>query len=246
MHASPGRHRVTHAAAPAGGRRGGADAPAGGASPQHRAAAQRKHSSFFVECMKPKEAVSLSAAERSRLYDAFQVVVPEGKAQVSNVAELKKLFVALHLRDESMTDEKLQEIFTAADADGDGNVEFDELVRYLESEKRAFEIGAAPNADLLDTFVAWGGNKDASGSIEAAPLFANLKQVMRDFELDFDMSCMMDDAAVGSTDIDFAQFEEVFGELLTNRHFQQPCFQSLFDGPGTAPARRPTDPLRFT
>lgn len=208
----------------------------------------RKHSSFFDEVMKPKQAVSLSAAERSRLNEAFMSVVPEGKSVLSSVSELKQLLEVLH--QPALEDNKLERMMNEADANTDGVIDFDEMVRYLESEKREFELGAAPNRDLLDTFVAWGGNKDRTGNIDATQLFQNLRQVIKDFELDFDLAgyqetCCGDDGGDG-VPIDYAQFEKVFGDLLTSRHFQQPEFQTLWDGPGTAPTRRPTDVHHFT
>eukprot|EP00755_Sulcionema_specki_P004161 Sspe_Gene.29394::Locus_13922_Transcript_1_2_Confidence_0.667_Length_859::g.29394::m.29394 len=117
---------------------------------------ERRKSSFFYETMKPKSHIALTPQERAALSEAFEQVVGD-QAGITSVAELKHLLELLHQPEH--TADELQAVFLQADENRDSRLTFDEFVKYLESEKCHFKMRTSPNLDVLNTFVAFGGNK---------------------------------------------------------------------------------------
>ncbi len=84
------------------------------------------------------------------------------------------------------SDEDLFAMIAEVDANANGVVDFPEFVRVLEGHKARVEA-LGSESDLVDAFVACGGNDDRSGLVERERL---VKIVKEDFGLAFNISSL--------------------------------------------------------
>jgi calmodulin len=108
---------------------------------------------------------------------------------------------------ENPTEEELFRFMADVDGGGKGEIEFYEFLRAFENQ-RGGKVDPEAEMDILDAFVALGGNKDKSGFIDSS----SLARVVRD---EFGMTIRLD-KLLEELDIDhdgrisFSEFKNLF------------------------------------
>jgi len=118
-----------------------------------------------------------------------------------------ELRLALEALGQSPTDEMLNSMMTELDSSQNGKLEFPEFLKALQLQKKN-ERKRDAEADLVDAFVAMGGNRDRTGFINAESL---RKVIKDDFSLTIKIDELLDD--LDTDDDGFVNFEE-FKTLL--------------------------------
>ena len=108
---------------------------------------------------------------------------------------------------ENPTEEELFRFMADVDEGGKGEIEFSEFLRAFEKQRGGL-VDPEAEAEILDAFVALGGNKDKSGFIDSS----NLIRVVRD---EFGMTVKLD-KLMEELDLDhdgkisFSEFQNLF------------------------------------
>lgn len=118
-----------------------------------------------------------------------------------------ELRLALEALGQNPTDVWLHEMIRELDSSGNGKLEFPEFLKALQLQKKN-ERKRDAEADLIDAFVAMGGEKDKSGFISAESLHKVIKD---DFGLTIKIDELLDD--LDTNNDGFVNFEE-FKTLL--------------------------------
>ena len=115
------------------------------------------------------------------------------------VNELKK---ALERVGETVSDDQVYWMIAMADPENKGFINFAQFKMIIE-EKRENERGSTEE-DLLDAFVAMGGEPDGDGAINAEKLIATIKN---EFEMTIDIEKLIEEIDEdGSGQIEFDEF----------------------------------------
>jgi len=138
----------------------------------------------------------------SQCREAFERFDKDGSGTI-DAWELKETLKAMG---QNPTDEEVFQMLSQVDDDGSGSIEFPEFLKVIEAQKDA---ASAQNdeSDLIDAFVAMGGNPDKSGHVEAE----KLRRTIKAFELTVDIDRLIDETDTdGSGEIDYDEFKAMF------------------------------------
>jgi calmodulin len=107
---------------------------------------------------------------------------------------------------QKLTEEELFQMISEVDEDFSGAIDFGEFLAVIERQKEKAEEYAA-DADMIDAFVACGGNADKSGHVTRDRLVQIIK---RDFGLTIDIEALIDAVDTDhSGEIEFEEFKTV-------------------------------------
>jgi len=110
-----------------------------------------------------------------------------------DASELKHTLIAIG---QNPTDEEIFTMIAQVDDDGSGCIELSEFLKVYERQKQ-IQNEADDETDLIDAFVAMGGNSDKSGRVEAE----KLRKTIKAFELTINI-----DKLIRETDTDNSGF----------------------------------------
>jgi len=106
-----------------------------------------------------------------------------------------------------VTDQQVFRMIADVDPNNTGNLTFYQF-KELVMEKRENEKGSS-DADLLDAYVAMGGDEDGGGCVDAEKLIATIK---KEFEMTIDIEALINEVDEdGSGEIEFDEFKELLG-----------------------------------
>lgn len=119
-----------------------------------------------------------------------------------------ELRLALETMNRTPTDEDLVAMIEELDASGNGKLEFNEFLQALVMQKQK-DKDANSSGDLVDAFVAMGGNPDMTGFVNSEQL---RKVIKDDFLLTIKIDEFMDDLDVDNDGfVNFEEFKQLLG-----------------------------------
>ncbi|CAM9122339.1 unnamed protein product [Ectocarpus sp. 12 AP-2014] len=147
--------------------------------------------------------MSLSQEEIDACQEAFREV-DVGRRGNINVWELR---IVLQELGQNPTDKEFFEVVSTVDREMKGLIDFTSFLKIVASQKSVRSIWSGDSGDLVDAFVACGGNLDETGSADVGKI---VKIVKTDFGLDVDIEAIIDTLDVdGAGQLGFAQFKEM-------------------------------------
>ena len=136
--------------------------------------------------------------EQDQIWEAFMAFDYDQQGAIG-VNELKK---ALERVGEVVSDDQVYWMIAMADPENKGSINFAQFKMIIE-EKRENERGSTEE-DLLDAFVAMGGEPDGDGAINADKLIETIKN---EFEMTIDIEKLIEEIDEdGSGQIEFDEF----------------------------------------
>ncbi|KAA0157595.1 hypothetical protein FNF29_00171 [Cafeteria roenbergensis] len=129
------------------------------------------------------------------------------RSQTIDVWELRQVMEAMG---QSLTEEELFQLIAEVDSDLSGSIDFGEFIRVIEKQKeRASKF--SDESDMIDAYVACGGNEDKSGFVKKETL---IKIIKDDFGLKIDIEELI--RAIDEDDSGEVEYDE-FKLLLSRR-----------------------------
>lgn len=148
----------------------------------------------------------LSGKEVDACREAF-VAFDKDKSGTIDVWELRQVLEAMG---QAPTEEELFAMIAEVDDNMSGSIDFSEFLAVVESQKQQAEQ-LSKNNDLLDAFVACGGNPDKSGHVKRETL---VKIIKHDFQLTIDLEELIDSVDTdGSGEIEYDEFRVMLSEF---------------------------------
>ena len=153
--------------------------------------------------------------------------VTEGREMLSGTREFQE-FLEIVKYDGTITESSINTNYDSLQVDG--GIPITECVNFIDRHRRSqFTCSHLNHADIIHTFVAFGGNPDTTGCVD----LSLINSILEDFELDFDLLGHLkppnpDGEGEQTTMVDFNTFGAVFGRLLTQRHFSAPVFHDVY------------------
>jgi len=115
--------------------------------------------------------------------------------------ELKEVLEAMG---QTPTDEELFQMINDVDENASGSIDFAEFLKVVEKQKERV-ANFDDESDVLDAFVACGGNADKSGNVHRGTL---VKIIKHDFALTIDIESLIDEIDTdGSGEIEYEEFK---------------------------------------
>ncbi|CAM9115365.1 unnamed protein product [Pylaiella littoralis] len=147
--------------------------------------------------------MSLSQEEIDACHEAFREV-DVGRRGNINVWELR---IVLQELGQNPTDKEFFEVVSTVDREMKGLIDFTSFLKIVASQKSVRSVWSGDTGDLVDAFVACGGNPDETGSADVSKI---VKIVKTDFGLDVDIEGIIDTLDVDAAgQLGFAQFKEM-------------------------------------
>jgi len=147
----------------------------------------------------------LSGREIDACREAF-VAFDKDKSGTIDVWELRQVLADMG---QAPTEEELFAMMAEVDDNMSGSIDFPEFLAVVESQKTQAEQ-LSKNNDLLDAFVACGGNADKTGSVSRETL---VKIIKHDFQLTIDLEELIDSVDTdGSGEIEYDEFRVMLSE----------------------------------
>lgn len=148
----------------------------------------------------------LSGKEIDACREAF-VAFDKDKSGTIDIWELRQVLEAMG---QAPTEEELFAMIAEVDDNMSGSIDFSEFLAVVESQKQQAEQ-LSKNNDLLDAFVACGGNPDKSGHVKRETL---VKIIKHDFQLTIDLEELIDSVDTdGSGEIEYDEFRVMLSEF---------------------------------
>ena len=137
-------------------------------------------------------------AEQDKIWEAFMAYDLERFGYIS----VNDLRAALERAGESVGEDETYWMISVSDPENTGKIQFAQFKQLIE-EKHENEAGTCEE-DLLDAFVAMGGQPDGDGSIDADKLIKTIKE---EFEMTIDIEKLIKEIDEdGSGQIEFDEF----------------------------------------
>lgn len=138
--------------------------------------------------------------------DAFLAFDKDRSGSI-DVWELRQVLEAMG---QKPTEEELFQMISEVDDNMSGAIDFGEFLKVIEKQKeRATQFD--DESDMIDAFVACGGNADKSGHVKRSNLIKIIKQ---DFGLTIDIEELIDGVDEdGSGEIEFKEFKELLSHV---------------------------------
>lgn len=119
---------------------------------------------------------------------------------------------ALEHLGERVSDTQVYRMISLADPNNSGSLSFNQF-KDLVLEKRENEKGSS-DEDLMDAFVAMGGDPDGGGCVQREKLVDTIK---REFEMTIDIEALINEVDEdGSGEIEFEEFRELLAAAANN------------------------------
>ena len=136
-----------------------------------------------------------------KIWEAFMAFDVEKNGTIS-VNDFKK---AMEYAGEKVTDDECYWMISMQDPENKGVIQFSQFKAVI-LEKRENERGSSEQ-DLLDAFVAMGGEQNGDGAINAEKLITTIKQ---EFEMTIDIEKLIQEIDEdGSGQIEFGEFTQL-------------------------------------
>ena len=117
---------------------------------------------------------------------------------------LMTLNIATTAMGQTPTDEELFQMINDVDENASGSIDFAEFLKVVEKQKERV-ANFDDESDVLDAFVACGGNADKSGNVHRGTL---VKIIKHDFALTIDIESLIDEIDTdGSGEIEYEEFK---------------------------------------
>merc|ERR1712012_1154253 len=146
--------------------------------------------------------------ERNQIWQCF-MQFDHDQEGVMSMQDLKQ---ALEHLGERVSDTQAFRMISDVDPNTSGHLNFHEF-KTLVLTKRENERGSS-DADLLDAFVAMGGEADGGGCVDADKLISTIK---KEFEMTIDIEALINEVDEdGSGEIEFDEFKELLAGGPTN------------------------------
>eukprot|EP00163_Fabomonas_tropica_P000427 TRINITY_DN1025_c0_g2_i1.p1 TRINITY_DN1025_c0_g2~~TRINITY_DN1025_c0_g2_i1.p1 ORF type:complete len:153 (+),score=34.15 TRINITY_DN1025_c0_g2_i1:861-1319(+) len=130
---------------------------------------------------------------------AFDKYDKDGSGSI-DVWELRNTLIAMG---QQPTEEEVFKLLSEADEDGSGTIEFPEFLNLIAMQKADVDA-RGDEGDIVDGFVALGGNPDKSGEISSE----KLSQIVKMFQLTIDIDQLIKETDTdGSGFIDYDEFK---------------------------------------
>ena len=143
------------------------------------------------------------AEERAQIWQCFMQFDLEQQGTMAT-ADLKQ---ALEQLGERVSDQQVFRMISQSDPNNLGSLSFYQF-KELVTSKRENEKGTS-RADLLDAYVAMGGDEDGGGCVDADMLIRTIKEK---FEMTIDIEKLIREVDEdGSGEIEFDEFQELLG-----------------------------------
>ena len=154
---------------------------------------------------KKNSGMPLSGREIDACREAF-VAFDKDKSGTIDVWELRQVLADMG---QAPTEEELFAMMAEVDDNMSGSIDFPEFLAVVESQKTQAEQ-LSKNNDMLDAFVACGGNADKTGSVSRETL---VKIIKHDFQLTIDLEELIDSVDTdGSGEIEYDEFRVMLSE----------------------------------
>ena len=122
----------------------------------------------------------------------------------SGTIDIYELRDVLEAMGQKPTEEELFQLLNSVDEDGTGEIDFAEFLKVIEHQKERAE-DVDNEGDMIDAFVACGGQPDKSGNVKRETLVRIIKQ---DFGLPIDIDSLINKIDTdGSGEIEFDEFK---------------------------------------
>jgi Ca2+-binding EF-hand superfamily protein len=142
----------------------------------------------------------LSQEEIDGCREAF-LAFDKDRSGTIDIYELRDVLVAMG---QDPTEEELFQLLNSVDEDGTGEIDFAEFLKVIEVQKEQAE-NADDESDMIDAFVACGGESDKSGCVKRETLVRIIKL---DFGLPIDIEALINKIDTdGSGEIEFDEFK---------------------------------------
>lgn len=142
----------------------------------------------------------LSQEEIDGCREAF-LAFDKDRSGTIDIYELRDVLVAMG---QDPTEEELFQLLNSVDEDGTGEIDFAEFLKVIEVQKEQAE-NADDESDMIDAFVACGGEPDKSGCVKRETLVRIIKL---DFGLPIDIEALINKIDTdGSGEIEFDEFK---------------------------------------
>ena len=144
----------------------------------------------------------LSQDEIDGCRDAF-LAFDKDRSGAIDVWELRQVLEAMG---QKPTEEELFQMISEVDENNSGSIDFGEFIKVIEKQKeKASKFD--DESDMIDAFVACGGNPDKSGHVERDTL---VKIIKVDFGLTIDIEDLIEAVdADGSGELEYDEFKEL-------------------------------------
>ena len=138
-----------------------------------------------------------------KIWDAFMAFDYEKMGYMS-VGDLKN---ALEYLGETVNEEETFLMISTADPENTGSIQFNQFKDLV--EERREDAGGSSEEELLEAFVAMGGQPDGDGFIDADKLIHTIKN---EFEMTIDIEALIQEVDEdGSGEIEFDEFQQLLG-----------------------------------
>eukprot|EP00742_Colponemidia_sp_Colp-10_P004939 GILJ01005275.1.p4 GENE.GILJ01005275.1~~GILJ01005275.1.p4 ORF type:complete len:174 (+),score=32.50 GILJ01005275.1:3228-3749(+) len=111
----------------------------------------------------------LTEEEIQKCREAFQAFDKDGSGTIDRF----ELRVVLEAMGQTPSEEEIFQMISEVDEDMSGQIDFSEFLRVIEKQKNAHEVD--DETDMIDAFVAMGGNADKTGSVDSEKLIRVIK-----------------------------------------------------------------------
>jgi calmodulin len=142
----------------------------------------------------------LSQEEIDGCRDAF-LAFDKDRSGTIDVGELRQVLEAMG---QHPTEEELFQMISEVDENSSGCIDFAEFLKVIENQKERAE-NCDDESDMIDAFVACGGQQDKSGNVRRETL---VKIIKHDFGLPIDIEELISKVDTdGSGEIEFDEFK---------------------------------------
>ena len=135
-----------------------------------------------------------------KLWEGFMAFDKEGSGVITS-AELKPF---LELVGVKYTESEMYKMLSEIDAENSGHIMYSDLKPII-LEKEMLRIKGSDTEELLDAFVAMGGEEDGEGCVDAKKLISTIKE---EFQMTIDIEKLIEEIDEdGSGEIEFDEFK---------------------------------------
>mgnify|MGYP000914032149 FL=1 len=147
-----------------------------------------------------KDDAEIAKEIEEKCWEAFLAFDKEGSGQVAS-SEVKYVLEMMGLK---MSESEMFKMISEIDPDNTGLILYSEFKTQI-LDREMERIKGSDETELLDAFVAMGGEPDGGGSIDASKLIETIKG---DFDMTIDIEkLIMDIDEDGSGEIEFDEFK---------------------------------------
>ena len=152
---------------------------------------------------KPEQSGEVDTKAGDKVWEAFMAFDYEKMGHMS-INDLKN---ALEYLGETISEDEAFLMISTADPENTGSIQFNQFKELVE-DRRA-DAGGSSEEELLEAFVAMGGQPDGDGFIDADKLIHTIKN---EFEMTIDIEALIQEVDEdGSGEIEFDEFQQLLG-----------------------------------